>query len=92
MDYKTTVSQKRMPWIDDTLDTLAGSYWFFTLDLVSGYWQVEMSQQDREKTAFCVPDGLFEFKVMLFRHSNAPVTFQSVAGRFEMEYLFSVFR
>lgn len=53
-----------IPRIDDTLDTLAGSCWFSTLDLVSGYWQVEMSPTDREKTAFCVPDGLFEFKVM----------------------------
>ena len=65
-----------IPRIDDTLDTLAGSHWFSTLDLVSGYWQVEMSQQDREKTAFCVPDGLFEFKVMPFGLSNTPATFQ----------------
>ena len=65
-----------IPRIDDTLDTLAGSCWFSTLDLVSGYWQVEMSPTDREKTAFCVPDGLFEFKVMPFGFSNAPATFQ----------------
>ena len=65
-----------IPRIDDTLDTLAGSCWFSTLDLVSGYWQVEMSQKDREKTAFCLPDGLFEFKVMPFGLSNAPATFQ----------------
>ena len=31
-----------LPRIDDTLDTLAGSQWFSTLDLVSGYWQVEV--------------------------------------------------
>ena len=37
-----------IPRIDDTLDTLAGSCWFSTLDLVSGYWQVEVAQQDRE--------------------------------------------
>ena len=32
-----------LPRVDDTLDTLAGSKWFSTLDLISGYWQVEMS-------------------------------------------------
>ena len=65
-----------IPRIDDTLDTLAGSCWFSTLDLVSGYWQVELAEQDREKTAFCVPDGLFEFKVLPFGLNNAPATFQ----------------
>ena len=65
-----------IPRIDDTLDTLAGSCWFSTLDLVSGYWQVEVAQQDREKMAFCVPEGLFEFKVLPFGLNNAPATFQ----------------
>ena len=65
-----------LPRIDDALDTLARSKWFTTLDLISGYWQVEMSDDDREKTAFCTPDGLFEFNVMPFRLCNAPATFQ----------------
>ena len=65
-----------LPRIDDALDTLAGSKWFTTLDLISGYWQVEVSDEDREKTAFCTPDGLFEFNVMPFGLCNAPATFQ----------------
>ena len=44
---------------DDTLDTLADSCWFTTLDLISGYWQIEAHPNDREKTAFCTPEGLF---------------------------------
>lgn len=65
-----------LPRVDDTLDTLSGSNWFSTIDLKSGYWQVEMAPEDREKTAFCTREGLFEFNVMLFGLCNAPATFQ----------------
>ena len=65
-----------LPRIDDTLDTLSGSQWFSTLDLLSGYWQVEVAEGDREKTAFATQSGLFEFKVMPFGLCNAPATFQ----------------
>ena len=50
-----------LPRINMTLDTLAGSYWFSTLDLLSGYWQVEIAEEDRCKTAFCTTEGLYEF-------------------------------
>ena len=63
-----------LPRIDGTL--LSGSKWFSTLDLLSGYWQVEMSQRDSHKTAFGTPQDLFEFKVMPFALCNAPATFQ----------------
>ena len=65
-----------MPRVDDTLDTLSGSTWFSTIYLKSGYWQVEMAPKDREKTAFCTQEGLFEFNVMPFGLCNAPATFQ----------------
>ena len=81
VDYRKVNSVTRkdaypLPRVDDTLDTLAGSKWFSTLDLLSGYWQVEVHPEDRQKTAFCTPDGLFEFKVMPFGLCNAPATFQ----------------
>ena len=65
-----------LPRIDDTLDTLSGSRWFSTLDLLSGYWQVEVAEGDRDKTAFATQSGFFEFKVMPFGLCNAPATFQ----------------
>ena len=36
------------PHITDTLDTLAGSKWFPTSDLLSGYWHVALDEQDKE--------------------------------------------
>jgi len=65
-----------LPRVDDTFDTLAGSSWFSTLDLKTGYWQVKVNPSDREKTAFCTQQGLFEFNVMPLGLCNAPATFQ----------------
>ncbi|GFT62320.1 retrovirus-related Pol polyprotein from transposon 17.6 [Trichonephila clavipes] len=65
-----------LPKIDDTLDTLAGNTWFSTLDLKSGYWQVELHPDDKEKTAFTTGQGLWQFKVIPFGLCNAPATFK----------------
>ena len=62
--------------MDATLDSLAGASYFTTLDLASGYWQVEVEEQDKEKTAFLTPKGHFEFNVISFGLTNAPATFQ----------------
>nr|VZI05385.1 unnamed protein product [Spirometra erinaceieuropaei] len=65
-----------LPRIDTTLEALAGAACFSTLDLQSAYWQVEMAPEDRHKTAFSMPSGLYEFETMPFGLANAPDTFQ----------------
>ena len=70
-----------LPRIDETLDVLGSARWFSCLDLTSGYWQVEVAPEDREKTAFVTPYGLFQFRVMPFGLTNAPATFQRLMER-----------
>nr|VZI41800.1 unnamed protein product [Spirometra erinaceieuropaei] len=65
-----------LPRLDDTLDSLGGAAWFSTLDLKSGYRQVEIDPKDRPKTAFIVSQGLFEFQTLPFGPCNAAATFQ----------------
>ena len=64
------------PRIDESLDALRGSNWFSTLDLQSGYFQVEMDPADAEKTAFTTICGLYQLKVMSFGLFNAPAAFE----------------
>ena len=69
-----------LPRIDDALDILSGAKWFSMLDLLSRYWQVGVTAEDREKTAFVTLDGLFEFNVMPFGLCNGPAIFQRLMG------------
>ena len=70
-----------LPHIEDSLNTLGGASFFCSLDLASGYWQVEMDAADREKTAFVKQGGLYEFRVMPFGLVNAPATFERLMER-----------
>ena len=63
--------------IEDTLYCLHGAVQFYTLDLKSGYWQVESQEESKPLTAFTVgPLGFWECERMPFRFTNAPATFQ----------------
>jgi hypothetical protein len=70
-----------LPNIQDTLSSLAGASYFCALDLASGYWQVPLSQKAKEKTAFVMKEGLYQFKMMPFGLCNAPATFERLMER-----------
>lgn len=67
--------------IDDALDNLGGARYFATLDLQSGYWQVELDEASKPLTAFVTDQGLFEFNRMPFGLCNAPSTFSRAMSR-----------
>ena len=70
-----------MPRIDDMIDQLGKASFITTLDLTRGYWQVPVAEDDRHKTAFITPFGLYQFTKMPFGLQGAPATFQRMMDR-----------
>ena len=80
IDYRalnqvTVKDASPMPRIEECLDTITNTRYMSTLDLASGYWQLEVDPKDRHKTAFINRYRLFEHIRMRFGLCNAPATF-----------------
>ena len=77
LNNNTIKDSYALPRTEETFDALHGSCIFSTLDLKSSYWQVEIEENDKHKTAFRVGNlGFFECNRMPFGLTNAPATFQ----------------
>ncbi|XP_040195270.1 LOW QUALITY PROTEIN: uncharacterized protein LOC120928229 [Rana temporaria] len=76
LNQRTIPDQYTTPRIEDALQCLSGAKWFSVLDLRSGYHQIPMHPEDKEKTAFICPLGFFEFNRMPQGLTGAPATFQ----------------
>lgn len=75
-----------LPRIDDQLDNLGQKKYFSSLDLFSGYYQIPMAYDSKEKTAFITPDGHYQFRRMPFGLCNAPRYFSDSFIRFWATY------
>ena len=77
LNERTVKDAYSLPRIEDSLDSLNGSCIFTSIDLKSGYWQVELDEKSIPLTAFTVgPLGFYECVRMPFGLTNAPATFQ----------------
>ena len=83
LNKRTSKDSYPLPLPDEVQEKMAGSTVFSTLDLHSGYWQLLVSPNDREKTAFCPGPGmgLYEFCRMPFGLSGVPSSFQRLMDK-----------
>jgi hypothetical protein len=92
VDYRSlndvTIKNKYpLPCIEDLFDQMRGARVFSKIDLRSGYHQMRIRPSDISKTAFSTRYGLYEFTVMSFGLTNAPVYFMNLMNKVFMEYL-----
>lgn len=67
------------------LDQLGDTRFFSTLNLTTGFWQIKIHSDSREKTAFVTHQGLHEFVVMPFSLTNVPAVFQHLMQKVLMQ-------
>lgn len=60
---------------DNTLESLHGARWFYSLDLKTSYWQILVKEEDKAKIAFWTSSRrLYDSEILLFGLCNAPST------------------
>ena len=70
-----------LPNIEDNLSRLSNSQIFSGIDGAGAFHVIPIRDQDREKTAFSTPWGLFEFSYMPFGLCNAPATYSRLVSK-----------
>lgn len=86
VDYRklnliTRTSSYPIPLITELMDCFHGARYFSSIDLASGYWQIRMHPDHKEKTTFNSKFGSYYFNVMPFGLVKAPATFQSLMDK-----------
>lgn len=80
IDYRrlNAVTEKAayfVPHVKDAIDNFHGAKCFATMDLLSGYWEIGMTEKSKQRSAFCTKRGLFQLTRMLVGLTIAPYTF-----------------
>ena len=64
-----------LPFINQLLERVSGHPFYCFLDGYSGYFQIEITPEDKEKTTFTYQFGTYAYRRMPFGLCNAPATF-----------------
>ena len=91
LNARTKKDSYPLPCMQETMESMVGAWFFSTMDLKSGFWQVKMAEKSRQYTAFTVGSiGIFEFLRMPYGLCNAPATFhwlmQNCLGELNLTY------
>ncbi|KAK7092391.1 hypothetical protein V1264_008140 [Littorina saxatilis] len=81
----TVFDAEPIPDIEELFARLSQSRFFTKIDLAKGYWQIPMATQDKHKTAFQTPLGLFQCTKMAFGLVTAPATFARMMRKLHLE-------
>ena len=87
LNKKTIKNIYPFPFLEELFDRLGGSTIFSSIDLRSRYWQVSLRKEDIPKIAFKTRWGLYEFLVVPFGVSNAPITFVNLVNDVLANYM-----
>lgn len=72
LNLQTIKNAYPLPNLEESFTALSSAKWFSVLDLKSGYYQIEMNESDKLKTAFVTPFGFWEFNRMPQAVTNVP--------------------
>jgi hypothetical protein len=80
IDYRklnkiTIFDGEPMPSMVDIFNSLVQDNYFSKFDLSKGFWQIPIRAEDKPKTAFVTPDGIYQFRKMPFGAINSTATF-----------------
>ena len=67
--------------IDDCTDKIEQSKFVSKFDLIKRFLQFQLTEKAKEMSAFLIPNGLLQYKVMPFGIKNSPCTFQHLVNK-----------
>ena len=70
-----------LPRIDQLVDSITGHKPLTFMEAFLRYNQIKLAEEDQEKTAFIISQGLYCYKVMPFRHKNIGATYQRLINK-----------